>query len=251
MKKISLKLGIGALLVVASLSPSAALAGTTYSATKTITVNGVNYTGQTSTAVNGSSVLGKSQATASQVVGSGYIYTLVNLCEGASSKGTVAGYTSAASRIGYSTFSLTGRSGYSYSTRGSFAGFNPISGTYTHASQYQTPNAMCYSGSMGAVLSQGEPIDLDSVAYERTDSGETYGSLLSEEYLGYMPDWIAAVASNDASGYIRREDFWVPEAQSPADAAVNFSTQRVRSIPVYEAPGSDVAIGMYDMYYGG
>lgn len=251
MKKTTLRLGIAALLAAVLVAPSVALAGTTYSATKTITVNGVNYTGQTSTSVNGATVVGKSQATASQVVGAGYIYTLVNLREGGSSKGTAAGYTSIASSLGYSTYQAAGRSGYAYSTKGAFSGFNPISGTYTQAAQYQTPNAMCYSGPMAVVLAGEQGIDLESVAYETLDNGETYGSVLSEDYLGYLPDWISAVATNDVNGYIKQDDFWVPEAQNPADAVENFSVQRVRSIPVYEAPGSDVVVGMYDMYYGG
>lgn len=105
----------------------------------------------------------------------------------------------------------------------------------------------CLGGSLRSVGRN----DLESVAYETLDNGETYGSVLSEDYLGYLPDWISAVATNDVNGYIKQDDFWVPEAQNPADAVENFSVQRVRSIPVYEAPGSDVVVGMYDMYYGG
>lgn len=251
MKNSYRKFSVLCILAITLFFPSFAQAGTVTGLAKTINVNGISYTGQLSTITSGAQVTGKSRATASTTVGAGYIYTLVTLYNGSSIVGSAAGYTSASLAQGYSTYTTGGQVGNSYSSRGQFAGFNPITGTYTYATQYPSPSIMYYAN---ALLNE-QPNEISSkpveLVYQKTESGETFGTALGEEVFGRLPDWISAVAANGAEGYVKAEDYWMPTAENPADAVENFSTQQVRLIPVYAEPDSAEVVGQYEMYYGG
>lgn len=92
---------------------------------------------------------------------------------------------------------------------------------------------------------------ITELKYGVTSNGETYGSALLEDVLGEAPDWISAIATNGAEGYIDADDNWVPVPMSPADAIANFLEQRTRRIPVYAEPGGGEVVGYFEIRYGG
>lgn len=234
-------------MLLAALSPVTSFATTANGASTSLTVSGVTYTGHAATVSNGSKITGRVEASASKSVGAGYIKTLVKLYKGTQQIGETSGYNGATTNLGYSTYTIQGQSGSDYRTTGSFGGYNSVTGYYSTRSVAYSPNVRCYA----SIVDRPVVLDSDLLGYRVTADGETYGSALGEESVGYLPDWISAQASNGESGYIKLEDYWVPEAENPADAVENYAIERVRSIPVYEAPESDVVVGFYDMYYGG
>lgn len=85
--------------------------------------------------------------------------------------------------------------------------------------------------------------------YGVTNGGKTYGSITLSDQLGFEPDLIQAVAENGATGYVRREDLWIPEPDNPQEAVVEYGVERTRSIPVYNLAGS--VVGWFSLRYGG
>lgn len=143
--KMRSKLVVGLLAVAATfgvLLPIRASATTVYGLSKSMTVNGVTYTGQTYTYDSGQYVYGETSVRASQAVPAGYIWTQVTLYEGARAAGSSSGYTKETLSMGYSAYYKGGRNGYSYYATGSFKAFDPIRGSYSGASTYTTPSLM-------------------------------------------------------------------------------------------------------------
>lgn len=74
--------------------------------------------------------------------------------------------------------------------------------------------------------------------YPRNSKGETYGPLALEGLLGYVPDLIAAAATNGKEGFVRQEDFMVMPG-----TVVEIGKSYM--IPVYDLEGN--VIGEFEM----
>ena len=71
-------------------------------------------------------------------------------------------------------------------------------------------------------------------AYAVNDRGETYGSYLDRNAVGYAPDLVKAKGLHDRYGYLRLEDY-APELDS-VEELVRWQTQvdRDNLIPLYD-----------------
>ena len=56
-------------------------------------------------------------------------------------------------------------------------------------------------------LSDSKTVDTSTIPYQMTKDGQTYGSLLTADRVGYLPDLISAVGKNGLSGYLHRVDY--------------------------------------------
>lgn len=65
--------------------------------------------------------------------------------------------------------------------------------------------------------------------YPKNEKGETYGPEILSEILGYMPDLIAAAATNGQDGYVRNTDL---------NELFSSSETQKSSIPVYDLSGN-------------
>ncbi len=65
--------------------------------------------------------------------------------------------------------------------------------------------------------------------YPKNDKGETYGPEILFDVLGYMPDLIAATATNGQDGYLR---------SSEMDALLSSTDHQRYSLPVYDLNGN-------------
>lgn len=71
--------------------------------------------------------------------------------------------------------------------------------------------------------------------------GESYGSDMLSQYVGYQPDLIAAAGEDGKKGYIRRDDVALPDFQSPQEA-LEWQNQRPSSydVPLYDCEGTQI-----------
>lgn len=75
--------------------------------------------------------------------------------------------------------------------------------------------------------------------YPKTETGETYGSVLLADVLGYEPDLIAVRGINEISGYVRNEDL-----NPPIDTETDYENYRITleandwKIPLYDLQGN-------------
>lgn len=240
--------GFVATVLALAVAPICAFASTANGEWRSVTVSGVTYTGRSAVVSNGSKITGREECQTSQKVPASYIKTSVTLYRGGSSVGTAMGYNSSTSSFGYTTYTVQGWSGYSYSSKGYVGGFNPSTGLYYTTIPPMSPSVYCYASD---AANTPELTSAELFGYETLEDGSTVGSAMYESVCGELPDWIMAVADDGTDGYVKAEDYWVPEAENPADAEENYSVRRVRTIPVYAAPESDEVIGSFSMYYGG
>lgn len=88
-------------------------------------------------------------------------------------------------------------------------------------------------------------------AYERNDSGETYGKLVDsqsaiERYMKKEPDLIAVIATNGKEGYVKKTDFFPNLPRDPNEALEQESANTDNVIPVYKTDGVTV-IGEFEL----
>ena len=227
-------------------------------------LDGINVVGRTGIWQTGSMICGSSEIYSGYMsngvwhgcsLSVGWLYTELRVVSGdgelngfvagsnttPSDRVVVQGYAQATNGVTY--LATGGGDVYNWQSGSRMVGTYNYSVLTYHTSYGQSnivDNAMsCIDMRMGSVQ-----------AYNRTDTGETYGSILYERQLG-LPDWISACATNGEHGYIDADDYWVPTPQNPADAVANFSGSHVRTIPVYDEPGGSKVVGWFDMRYGG
>lgn len=104
-----------------------------------------------------------------------------------------------------------------------------ISGTHV---QYQ---ACAYSPKITRSVDEGIDPVLEAKSYQINEYGQTYGSLLSAPSIGEEPILVAAVASNERSGYVYLDQL---------DSAAFDGT--ASAIPVYDQNGQD-QIGVFKL----
>lgn len=104
-----------------------------------------------------------------------------------------------------------------------------------------------YSGTTWCIDSEENTFkkSADRAQYDRTKTGETYGSLLLASEMGYMPDLIAAVGEDNISGYVRAEDFAPEFLTQEAQLAYNLSLLEDNTINLYDLKGN--VIGSYEL----
>lgn len=79
--------------------------------------------------------------------------------------------------------------------------------------------------------------------YPVNGKGETYGSYLDADTVGYAPDLISAKGENDVYGYVRREDF-APDLRTREEVIQwQAEVDRDNMIPLYDLEGN--VIGRY------
>lgn len=114
--------------------------------------------------------------------------------------------------------------------------------------QYKLSNASGeYSGTVWCIDSDENTFKKTAgrSQYDRTSTGETYGSLLWAGEIGYMPDLIAAVGTDGTSGYVREEDFAPVFFTEEAQQSYNLSLLEDNSIALYDLNGN--VIGSYEL----
>lgn len=83
------------------------------------------------------------------------------------------------------------------------------------------------------------------IGFNVNKNGETYGTGLQADILGYEPDLMLATGENDVLGYVRVTDLDEPTPSSPEEA-YKIQKQRIeekytgRYIPLYESDGKTV-----------
>lgn len=238
---------IAILAAVLSLSIAVpAFASFVYGSQVSGSINGITYTGKAMVGASDSSgineAIGHVNMNASRSVSARTMGADVNL------------YTSGgeliASQIGYNASSakyFTLSTGYVSSpthsyffASGHMRGKNSAGG-YNSIAVPRTPNAAAnnLSYDMG-------PFAID--AYLQNERNMTYGSDLSEEFVGELPDLRLARGTNGEEGYIKLTDY---EAVAASEAESPSSENRTVYIPLYEKDGvsqiGEYAIGLgYD-----
>lgn len=86
-------------------------------------------------------------------------------------------------------------------------------------------------------------------SYPKTKAGETYGSVLLADVVGYEPDLISALGLNGISGYVRNEDVY-PTFITRAEYETYINTLEANEwkIPLYDLQGN--VIGAYEISKG-
>lgn len=118
---------------------------------------------------------------------------------------------------------------------------------------YGRGEARLYTGTKTEVVDCPETVMISGRSYATNESitafegvteyavnaaGETYGSAMMADVIGYEPDLISAVGDNGVSGYVRRDDF-NPEINNPKEAyeyTINHTEPSV--IAVYDLEGN-------------
>lgn len=78
----------------------------------------------------------------------------------------------------------------------------------------------------------------DVAEYEVNDRGETYGSLMYSDIIGYEPDLITAVGDNGLSGYVRSNELNI-KVKNPKEAMEYMKNLAdSRTIPLYDIDGN-------------
>lgn len=91
-----------------------------------------------------------------------------------------------------------------------------------------------------------ELIPHGNVNYEENEYGETYGSISGVPYFSDYPDLIAVVGNDGVSGYVKKEDWVVPERPSCPEEAIRMQEERENNpkpdkiINVYEIDGRTI-----------
>lgn len=210
-----------------------------YGPTHTQSVNGVTYTTQAEIGTGDGSVInGYGLVNASRTVSAGtmgatisvYAYTTQLIAQNTAYNSYdmqyFIAYTSGASR-GFSIFYGKG-TGYAWNGSG-----------YTDIPIRYTPNAATRSVEAFAVSS-----------YPVNESGMTYGSGLSTEYVGMEPDLVAAIGNGGVDGYVKSADLEIPVPSSPEEAVSLYGATGVKTIPVYDLDGTTI-VDQFDIELGG
>ncbi len=164
------------------------------------------------------------------------------------SSGTVYNTSSTSGWIVYSSAISTPGVYYAQNT-GSFyngSGYTVYTGYASPLQTFPSSGSSSFSKADKANAEKALNEILSVSEYNSNRNGETYGSALSADTIGFEPDLIAAVGTNGINGYVRPEDL------SPKPSAVGEALAQVgengssRTIPLYTSDGTTV-IGTFDI----
>jgi len=86
--------------------------------------------------------------------------------------------------------------------------------------------------------------------YPVNSKGEAYGSLLLASVVGYEPDLVSAIGTDDVEGYLRIEDM-VPNIRTPEEAEAYMETYYEDSVlPLYNSEGGVIGTFVQDLNPG-
>lgn len=103
-----------------------------------------------------------------------------------------------------------------------------------------------YSRTMRALL---DTLDEDG-DYPVNSKGEAYGSLMLARVVGYKPDLVSAIGTNDVEGYLRIEDM-IPDIRTPEEAAAYMETYYEDNVlPLYNSEGEVIGTFVQDLNLG-
>ena len=103
-----------------------------------------------------------------------------------------------------------------------------------------------YSRTVSALL---DTLD-ENGDYPVNSKGEAYGSLLLARVVGYTPDLVSAIGTNDVEGYLRVEDM-TPDIRTPEAAAAYMETYYEDNVlPLYNSEGEVIGTFVQDLNPG-
>lgn len=77
------------------------------------------------------------------------------------------------------------------------------------------------------------------LCYERNQVGESYGKAAEMiDQSGFLknPDLIETIADNGKKGYVKKNDYYIPQPNNPKEAIVYM--KKLSAIPVYKSDGT-------------
>lgn len=173
---------------------------------------------------------------------------------------TSSGTLRASSSMTYTTSRGPGLIVYSPRTRTPGTYYSISRGTFYHGNGYNTytgyrsPNMVRPPGGGGggsdhmSINSYSEEIVelMLEDEYEENESGQTFGSALSEYTIGEEPDLISAIGTNGVEGFIKSSDL-SPEYSTPEEAINEMNDNGGKStIPLYDFDGSTIK-GVFEL----
>lgn len=230
MRKI-FKKGLGCILSAIALAACIAVpafAEYSYGPSTTFSANGVTYIAHPEIGSgDGSMINGYGMVNASRTVQTGWM--------GANIRIYINTGTLFAQNTAYNNIDMQYFIAYTSSPPGSFYRFYASGTAYGWAGTSYVGKSM---SNTGPVSRSAESFVVKS--YPVNESGMTYGSGLSAEYVGEEPDLISAIGKNGIDGYVKNTDINMPIPSNPEEAVSLYGTSNIKTVPVYDVDGTTI-----------
>lgn len=102
-----------------------------------------------------------------------------------------------------------------------------------------------YVDSTGGKFENFSTRAVGNAVYGETEAGETYGSLMQVNQVGYAPELISAIGTDGTKGYVKKTDFDPDFYTLAARKAYTEALKEDNTIPLYDLNGN--VIGEYEM----